>query len=450
MKLKEKYGLVTAISLIIGIMIGSGIFFKSDDVLRAVDGDVFLGVCVFLLAGGAMIFGATVFSKLSTKIEANNGLIDYSEKACGKKFSFMVGWFFATFYCPTILAILAWILSIYTLQVFGISADPSSLQTSILLYVLMFGYIIAVYVVNLVAPMIGAKISVSTTVIKLIPLILVGVFILAYGLITGDAQTHLTETATVVSDSTDKGVFAGILSIIFALDSWYIISSINGEIKNAKRNVPLAFLIGTFSVLIIYILYFIGLSSILGPNEIIAVGDGAPVAAAEKMFGNIGSTLFSVVLVISVFGTLNGFMITGMRSFYSLSQKEDITILNKLGEVNKHDVPTYSGIITLILTILFAFGIVLMEQTSMKFLDYSEAYIFLTYMLLVIIYIWVMISQKDFSIVHRFVIPSLAIVFTSFVIIGAVTNTNFVTYMILNLAVLLPGVVVLLLNYKRT
>lgn len=90
--LKKKYGLFTAVCMVVGIVIGSGIFFKAKDVLAAANGNAAYSILAWLISGLAMVFIATSFAVLATKYEKVNGAVDYAEAICGKKYAYYVGW----------------------------------------------------------------------------------------------------------------------------------------------------------------------------------------------------------------------------------------------------------------------------------------------------------------------------------------------------------------------
>ena len=106
-KLEKKYGLFTAICLVVGTVIGSGIFFKTESVLAATGGDVMTGVLGMLIVGAIMLICSYAFSLMAQKFEKVNGVVDYAEAALGDKYAYYVGWFMSTIYCPTLTSVLA-------------------------------------------------------------------------------------------------------------------------------------------------------------------------------------------------------------------------------------------------------------------------------------------------------------------------------------------------------
>ena len=111
---EKKYGFFTALAMIVGICIGSGIFFKSDNVLTATGGDIGLGVLVFVLASIAIVFGGITFSELAARSSGPGGPIAYAEHFVGKRFGAAIGWFTIFGYLPSLMIVVSWAVGIYT------------------------------------------------------------------------------------------------------------------------------------------------------------------------------------------------------------------------------------------------------------------------------------------------------------------------------------------------
>ncbi|MFI3684940.1 amino acid permease [Vagococcus fluvialis] len=119
-KNNEKYSLLTAISMIVGICIGSGIFFKADDVLRDTGGNVGLGILIFIIGALGIIFGSLSLSELAVISKVDGGLIGYFEELFSPKIASGFAWFQVFMYLPAINVVVTWVAGIYTLQILGI------------------------------------------------------------------------------------------------------------------------------------------------------------------------------------------------------------------------------------------------------------------------------------------------------------------------------------------
>ena len=158
-QLKKKYGLFTAISMVVGIVIGSGVFFKAEKILGVTGGNLPLGILAWIIGGVIMMICSYVFAVMATKFEYVNGVVDYSEVTVGKKYGYMMGWFFATIYYPTLTSVLAWVSARYTAVLFGWSiVGPECMVISAV-------YLVGSYAMTALSPKLAGKFQVTTTVI---------------------------------------------------------------------------------------------------------------------------------------------------------------------------------------------------------------------------------------------------------------------------------------------
>ena len=168
-ELKKKYGLLTAIAMVVGIVIGSGVFFKAEAVLKATGGNMSLGIAAWGIVGLIMIVCAYTFATMATRYEKVNGIVDYAEAAVDSKYGYYVGWFMTVIYNPTITSVLAWVSARYTCVLLGWDITGGSCMT------IACFYLIGSYALNALSPVIAGKFQVSTTIVKLVPLMLMAV-----------------------------------------------------------------------------------------------------------------------------------------------------------------------------------------------------------------------------------------------------------------------------------
>ncbi|MEG0766496.1 MAG: amino acid permease, partial [Clostridia bacterium] len=117
--LKKKYGLVTAVAMVVGIVIGSGVFFKAEKVLNATGGNLPLGILAWGIGALIMVVCAYVFAVMATKYSFVNGAVDYADVTMGKRYGYLLGWFMATIYYPTLTSVLSWVSARYTCVLLG-------------------------------------------------------------------------------------------------------------------------------------------------------------------------------------------------------------------------------------------------------------------------------------------------------------------------------------------
>ncbi|GAB1408982.1 hypothetical protein MASR1M90_01360 [Desulfovibrionales bacterium] len=243
--LQKRYGLFTAIAMVIGIVVGSGVFFKAEKILTATGGNLPLGIAAWIIGGLIMVSCAYTFSIMATRYERVNGIVDYAEAALGPTYAYYVGWFMALVYYPTLTSVLAWVSARYTAVLFGWSITGGDCMT------LAGFFLVASYALNALSPVLAGKFQVATTIIKLIPLALMAVIGTFAGLHNGLIVQNFT---TIVSEvDTWKALFTAVVATSFAYEGWIIATSINAELKDAKRNLPIALTVGTLTVMLVYI-----------------------------------------------------------------------------------------------------------------------------------------------------------------------------------------------------
>lgn len=425
-QMKKHYGLFTAICMVVGIVIGSGVFFKAQDILNYTGGNMLLGILAWVIGGIVMIICAFNFANFGTKYVKVNGVVDYAEAIVGPKYAYMTGWFLTTIYYPAMTAVLAWVSARYTLVLFNPDADI----TGGLCMALGGFYLCLAYTINVISPKIAGKFQVSATVVKLIPLAIIVVVGTIAGLINGN-----TVEAFSVSFSTSGGnfdsVFAGIGAAAFAYEGWIIATSINSELNEPKKNLPRALVIGTAIIMVIYITYFVGLS---GGAPIDILRTQGATAAFKNLFGNVGSVILNAFIVVSCLDTLNGLMLANTRSLYSLSIRETGPKPQMFSQIDPQtNMPVNSSALTLLFCGAWFFYFYGANLTSPIFgvfsFDSSELPIITIYALYIPIFIMYIVKEGKKSIFKNIVMPILAICASLFMIFVAIYAHGIVKYM---------------------
>ena len=348
-KLEKRYGLLTAICMVVGIVIGSGVFFKAQSVLNHTGGNVPLGIIAWVVGGAVMILCALNFANLGTRYEKVNGLVDYAEATMGSRYAYLTGWFATVLYYPSMTSVLAWVSARYTLELFG-SADIAG---GLCLALAGF-YLCMSFAVNALAPRLAGKFQVSTTFLKLIPLVLMAVVGLIVGLSNG---TTVEEFTAPIAASNGMGaggmVFVAAVATSFAYEGWIIATTINSELKDAKRNLPIALVIGCSIIIVVYIVYYIGLA---GAAPVEALMESGANVAFLSVFGKVGGSVLYVFVVISCLGTLNGLMLANERGMYSLAVRNEGPKPEVMAEVSGTvNMPVNSAIIALVINSFWMF-----------------------------------------------------------------------------------------------
>ena len=337
-ELKRKYGLFTAIAVVVGSVIGSGIFFRTGQVLNKVGGDIGIGVLSWIISGLIMLVAAFVFSMMAQKYEKVNGLIDYSEHLVSKKYSYYVGWISTTLYTPTISAWVSYVAASYTSTLFGITMEANRTIYLTFTIIMIFVYLVLLFAINFFAPKIAGKFQVSTTFIKLIPLILMGIVGVIIGLINNVSMDDLANNEVITG--TSGSLFAGIVTTSYVYDGWISIASLNSEIKNSKRNMPLALLIGSIVIIVAYVIYFLGIAVAGDKSALMENPTEGTNAAFIKVFGSVAAVFLTIFVIVSCVGTTNGNTMSANRLMYSLAVRNWGIMPKTMAKVdNKTDVP---------------------------------------------------------------------------------------------------------------
>ena len=414
--LQKKYGLFTAIAMVVGIVIGSGVFFKAERVLNATGGNLPVGILAWVIGGLIMVTCAFVFATMATKYEFVNGVVDYAEVIVGRNYAYYVGWFLSSMYYPAITSVLAWVSARYTCVLLGWDITGGSCMT------IACFYLVAVYAMNMLSPVMAGRFQVSTTVIKLIPLLLMAVIGTFVGLTNGTTIENFT--TVVHTDVTGNPLFTAVVATAFAYEGWIVATSINSELRDAKKNLPIALMVGTLIIMVVYIAYYVGLAGTVSNQVMMETGEQGVLLAFSTIFGKLGNILF-VFVIISCLGTLNGLMMGCTRGIYALAMRNEGPKPRVFAQVDKEtDMPTNSGVFAVLLTafwLFFFYGSNLVPQPWFGWasFDSSELPIVALYLFYIPIFILFMKKETEMSAFKRIIMPLLAICSCILILVAA-------------------------------
>lgn len=431
---KRRYGLFTAITMITGIVIGSGIFFKADNVLEYTKGNVLLGIIIFFVAAIAIVFGCLTISQLANLTDKPGGLVAYTEEFVGIGTSCAFGWFQTFLYLPTLAAVVSWVTGIYICQLFGIGF---TLETTI---IIGFICLTALFVINTLSAKLGGILQNTSMIIKLIPLIIIAVA----GLFLGHPDKILVnDVSNFKSATTSWGWLAAFAPIAFSFDGWIVSTTICNEIKNSKRNLPIALTVSPLIILFAYVSYFVGITSLINPDMIMKQGDASVFNAANMLFGSIGAKLILVFVVISVLGTVNGITLGFIRMPYSLALRNMIPGSKYIKKENEDlkGMPLNSAILSYVLSVIWMLIHYITQKFGMRG-DVSEIAIGVSYLNYIVLYIAVMRQAKLGKIkgkVKGYLIPILACVGSFVILSGSITHPLFIYYFLICFIIIFSG-----------
>ena len=430
-KLERKFGLFTAICMVVGTVIGSGVFFKAQDVLSRTGGNMLLGVAAWAITGFLLILCSAQFAVMATKYEKISGVVDYAEATCGKSYGYYIAWFLANIYYPAMTGVLAWVSARYFGALFGWSmADPEVMTIAAL-------FLVGSYALNALSPKLAGKFQVSATIIKLIPIVLMAVVGVIVGTVNGTLPQNFSQVVgEPAGGSAASGLFAAVIATVFAYDGWIVATSINAELKNPKKNLPLALVLGSFIIAVAYVLYFIGVAG--GATGSDLINNGATLAFSN-IFGTVGGTLLNICIVISCLGTLNGLMVASTRSVYAIAARNEGPKPKMFSQVDPTTNMTTNsaiwGLLVCCIWMVFFYGANMaghidgaplnpIPGRSVWFglfsFDSSELPIVTIYAMYIPMFIMWMVKEKDMGVFKRFILPVTAVVACCFMTFSAI------------------------------
>ena len=432
-ELKKKYGLVTAICMVVGIVIGSGVFFKAQNVLQYTQGNMPLGILAWVIGGIVIIVCSYNFATLANKYEKVNGLVDYAEATLGSRYAYMLGWFATTIYYPGMTSVLAWVSARYTLVLFGSDDITGGLCLALSCF-----YLCLSYAINALSPIIAGKFQVGSTAVKLVPLIIMAIVGTIVGLKNGNTAAAFQTWNLVEQTGVGAPLFAAVVATAFAYEGWIIATSINAELKDSKKNLPIALVVGAIIIVAVYILYYIGLA---GGAEIADLKDGAGAPTAFlNIFGNVGGTALNAMIVVSCLGTLNGLMVASTRSLYALSARNQGPAVKMFKEVSEQtNMPTNASVFGLLVCgawLLYFYGANLWGNPEtgkplfgLFSFDSSELPIITIYAFYIPIFLMFIIKHGKENTFKNIVMPLIGIIASAFMVFAAVYAHGITPYL---------------------
>ena len=354
-EMKRELGLLDATLLVAGSMIGSGIFIVAADITRNVGSAGWL-IAVWLITGLMTLIAAVSYGELSAMFPKAGGQYVYLKEAYNPLVGFLYGWsFFAVIQTGTIAAV-GVAFSKFTAYLWPQVSEDLILFTvgSVKIsaaQVLAIGIIILLTYINTKGVKGGKMIQTSFTLTKLLSLF--GLIIFGFIVMKPEIWTSNWENAWSMQKLNPDGTFqsltiaaalgavaAAMVGSIFSSDAWNNVTFIAGEVRNPKRNIGLSLFLGTMIVTIVYVLAILVYLAVLPLEEIAyAEKDRVAVAASSVIFGNVGTVIIALMIMVSTFGCNNGLILAGARVYHTMAN--DGLFFKKTANLNKHAVPEF-------------------------------------------------------------------------------------------------------------
>ncbi|WP_300330868.1 APC family permease [Fusobacterium sp.] len=423
MKKEKEYGLFTAITMIVGIVIGSGIFFKSDNILVYTNGSILKGVLVFSIAAVGIIFGSLTIALLASRTTKAGGLITYVEEYVNSRIAGAFGWFQVFIYYPAILSVISWIVGVYICMLMGWKFSPEIIGVSGGVAFLI------IFIINYFSALLGGAFQNFSTISKSLLIALLAIV----GFIYGDPKLITTSGSNLV-DGNSMAWIGALSPIAFSYDGWVVATSISHEIKDSKKNLPIALIVGPIFVLIAYVSYFVGISILVGPEKIMELGDTHVNEAITILFGEGGAKIFLIFILISVLGTLNGFTLGFMRIPYLLAIRNMFPGSKKVSSLEKgHHIPKISAKISFVISVFYIFlNYIVQKYNLIPNSDISEIPIVASYIVYIVLYGCVINLYRKGEVkgkIMGLIVPTIAILGSLIIIIGGLQNPRTFIYL---------------------
>lgn len=353
--LQASLNLMDATMIVAGSMIGSGIFIVSADMVRNVGSPGWL-LLIWIITGIMTIAAAVTYGELSAMFPKAGGQYTYLREAYNPLVAFLYGWsFFAVIQTGTIAAV-GVAFSKFTAYLFpSVSEDiiwfhigSLSISPAQILAIAMIGFLTYFNTKGIRNGKIMQTIFTSAKLIGIFGLIICGLFALKSNV----WQTNWSEgwhLHKLLENGSKQdytlmpalgAIAAAMVGSIFSSVAWENVTFIAGEIKNPKRNVGLSLFLGTLIVTIVYIAANVMYVAVLPMQGIAdAPKDRVAVAAAQAIFGNMGTYIMAIIIMIATFGCNNGLVLAGARVYYTMAQ--DGLFFKKTATLNQHSVPAF-------------------------------------------------------------------------------------------------------------
>ncbi len=356
-------GLIAAISIIIGNVIGTGVFLKARVMTCNVGSPTWV-IIAWVAAGILSLAGALTYAELSAMKPQAGGEYVFLRDAYGRVWSFLYGWMQIFISKTGSQAAVAVAFSVFLNDFLGGKLKQTLFHTNALgfdyeltsLQLVAVMILVIITTINCASVALGGQIATFLTVIKIALVLLVGVgaFLLADGNFGHFGMLNNGGTCEGVAESVRYGVAgtsfaagfgAAMLGALWGYDGWNNLTLIGGEVKNPQRNIPLALIGGTIAIILLYVFVNIAYFYVLDPTQIASVSKDSSVAqvVAFKFMGAGALVLMTAGLMASSIGTLHTSVLTGARVPYAMAQ--DGVMFKSMGTLSATHVPVMALIV---------------------------------------------------------------------------------------------------------
>jgi APA family basic amino acid/polyamine antiporter len=351
-KLLPTLGLFTTIAIVVGAVIGSGIF-KKPAIMAGELGSPELLLAVWVLAGILTLFGALSNAEVAGLITETGGQYIFFDKMYGSLTSYLYGWAILAVIQTGSIASITYVFSEYTEYFFKLPRFSPDIETSFHLYMPFIGkifplkdigvksltilVIFLLSTVNYFGVKYGGKVAEFFTTSKVLAMLVLVLAGFMYGGSSFDNFSNDIPNFASGSIGIIGGIVAALSAAFWAFDGWNNVTYIAGEVKNPMKNIPKALIIGTLIIIAVYMLINMAYLYVL-PIDVMSQSKLVAADVADKSIGPWGGSLIAALVMISTFGTSNGTIMVSARVYFAMARKG--MFFAPFGKVNgKHHTP---------------------------------------------------------------------------------------------------------------
>lgn len=315
-QLRRDLGLWGAVAIVVGTVIGSGIFLVPKTMIQRV-GSVEMVFVVWVVGALLSLAGALTYAELAAAMPEAGGEYVYLREAYGPMFGFLYGWTQLLVAKSGSIATLATAFFIYLANFYpyleGNLASIGPLKIS-------YGQVAAILVIvglgalNYFGVKVGGGVQIVVTVIKVA--CIAGIILVGLTATAGDFSNF---GKAIPSEAGFAGFFAALVAALWAYDGWNNVTMVASEIKNPQKNLPLALTFGTLAVVLVYLGANLAYFYVLSPQEV-AGSDRVAAVMMRRVLGDWGAGAVSVAAMISIFAAINGSILSGSRVPFAMAR----------------------------------------------------------------------------------------------------------------------------------
>ena len=328
---KREVGLFGGISVLAGIMIGSGIFYIGGIVLLRCGMSLGLALLVWVIGGLITLMSGICYAELGAMMPKAGGSYVYLREAYGEKVAFMSG--FSNFILGSSGSIAALAVA-FSAAIASLVPESAFAGSELMQKGLGIAMVIVLTAINIFGIKLGSTVQNIFMILKMLPIAL----ILICGLIMGTETPDLTMMPQGdVNLPAVIGMMAyGVVATMWAYEGWMNLNGIAEEIKKPSRNIPLAIIFSIVGVTALYVLFNFAVYRVLPYATIVSMIDSGNnylgTEAANVLFGNAGGIIVAIAMVLAIFNSLNGCVMVFPRTYYAMAK--DGAFFKSLGKLH--------------------------------------------------------------------------------------------------------------------